>query len=169
MKRALGIIVLLVAVFSCNKDDDNNSDGVRPEDKERAASFTNALQTGDFRLSDYYSESPIDYIDTDQVVKAETDLWKYVSSWLHDDSYTFGSDGTLTIKQNAVKIPSNSAETITKTYAVKADKDGVGFDFVGHEYQDLKYRLLSFTDSVVKVSATWNGKTVISEYRRIVQ
>jgi hypothetical protein len=167
MKRALGIILLVAVFISCSKDDGNESDGIKPEDKERAASLTTNLQAGKFRLSDYYSESPIDYIDTDQVVKAETDLWQYVSSWLHDDAYVFGSDGTLTIEQNAVKKPGDPSATITKQYSVEADREGVGFNFVGHEYQDLKYRLISFDDSLLKVSATWNGKTVISEYTKI--
>jgi hypothetical protein len=167
MKRALGIILLSVIVIACSKDDKNESDGIKPEDKERAAALSTRLQSGGFRLTKYYSESPIDYIDTDQVVKAETDLWQYVSSWLHDDAYVFGSDGTLTIQQNAIKIPSDPSPTITKQYAVEADREGVSFDFVGHEYQDLTYRLLSFNDSIVQVSATWNGKTVISEYNRV--
>lgn len=167
MKRALGIILLVAVVISCNKNEDSTSDGIKPEDKERAAAMQVQLQSGKFRLTDYYSESPIDYIDTDQVVKSETDLWQYVSPWLHDDAYVFGADGSLTIEQNTVKIPDNTSATISKNYAVSADKDGVAFNFVGHEYQDLKYRLLSFDDTVVKVSATWNGKTVISEYSKI--
>lgn len=166
MIRPLLVIVMAVAIFSCNKDD-NNGDGIKPEDKEKAAALTTFLQSEKFRLKKYYSETPIDYIDTDDVVKQETDLWKYVSSWLHDDSYTFGSGGTVTIEQNANKIPSDNSATLTRSYAVKADQNGVGFDFVGHEYQVLKYRLISFNDSVLKVSATWNGKTVLSEYNTL--
>jgi len=166
MLRTLGVLVLTFAIFSCSKDndDDNNSDGIRPEDKEKAAALNTFLQSDSFRLKRYYSETPIDYIDTDQVVKQETDLWPYVSSWLHDDAYQFGSNGDLTIHQGAVKIPSNSSATITKSYSAEADKDGVAFNFVGHEYQDLKYRLVEFNDTILRVSATWNGKTVISEY-----
>lgn len=168
MKRALGIILLIATIISCKKNEGGEeSDGIKPEDKQRAADLSNMLQSNKFRLSAYYSESPIDYIDTDQVVKAETDLWQYVSSWLHDDAYIFGSDGTLTIEQNAMKIASDQSATITKDYAVNADKEGVEFEFVGHEYQDLNYRLLTFNDTLVKVSATWNNKTVISEYKAI--
>jgi hypothetical protein len=47
---------------------------------------------------------------------------------------------------------------------VFADAEGVGFDFIGHEYQDLPYRLISFSDTNLVVSAQWNGKKVISEY-----
>ena len=164
MIRALSVILLVFTVFSCKKDD---SDGIKPEDKEKAAALTTMLQSDSFRLKSYYSETPIDYIDTDQVVKSETDLWSYVSNWLHDDAYVFSSDGSLTIRQGAIRIPSNGSGTITKSYAVTADQEGVSFDFVGHDYQTLRYRLISFTDTGLKVSATWNGKTVISEYGRL--
>jgi hypothetical protein len=160
---------LLFAVFiSCKKDDGGEEpDGIKPEDKERAAALTTMLQENKLRLSAYYSDTEIDYIDTDQVVKAEKDLWEYVSPWLHDDAYVFGSNGSLTIEQNAIKIPEDASPTISKQYAVAADKNGVNFNFVGHQYQDLKYKLISFNDSVVTVSATWNGKTVISEYKKM--
>jgi transposase len=162
MLRTLSAILLLVVVISCKK---NNSDEISPEHKEQAAKLQTHLEANSFRLDKYYSEKPIDYIDTDQVVKAETELWQYVSEWLHDDEYIFNANGTVTIKQNAIKIPTSNSETITKSFDVEADKDGVLFRFVGHEYQDLNYRLISFNDSVVKVSATWNNKTVISEYK----
>ena len=161
MKRVLPVILISFAIFSCKK---NNSDEIRPEDQAKAAELTIFLQGNSFQLKKYYSEKPIDYIDTDQVVKSETELWSYVSVWLHDDAYVFGQDGSLSIQQNLNKFPSNGSETISKKYEVAADKDGVGFKFIGHEYQDLNYRLISFTDTTLKVSASWNNKTVISEY-----
>lgn len=164
MIRPLIVIILIVVAFSCKK---NESDGIKPEDKEKAAQLQTLLQSEKFQLKKYYSETPIDYIDTDDVVDADTDLWKFVSAWLHDDAYVFGSNGSVVIEQNAIKIPTNSAATITKSYSVNADKNGVGFDFVGHEYQDLKYRLITFNDTLLKVSASWNGKTVISEYHAL--
>jgi hypothetical protein len=168
MIRPILLSVALVSIFSCSKSDstDNNNtdDGVSPENKAQAAALTEYLQTGEFHLTKYYSDTPIDYIDTDQVVKAETDLWKYVSPWLHDDVYTFNSNGDVTIQQNADKLPEDSSATITRHYNVEADKDGVSFDFVGHQYQDLTYRLITFNDTMLRVSASWNGKTVISEF-----
>lgn len=169
MTRPILVALLAVAIFSCNKNEDDNGggDGIKPEDKVKAQSMTQFIEGNEFRLKRYYSETPIDYIDTDQVVKQETDLWQYVSSWLHDDVYTFAS-GTVTIQQNALKIPADSTPVLNRTYKVYADKNGVGFDFIGHEYQDLKYRLITFNDTMLKVSAAWNGKTVISEYNTIV-
>jgi hypothetical protein len=166
MIRPLIVIVLVAVAISCKKSE-STDDGIKPEDKEKAAALQTFLQSDKFRLKKYYSETPIDYIDTDQVVKSETDLWQYVSGWLHDDAYVFGSNGTVTVEQNAMKIPGDSTPTLSRSYAVKADKNGVGFDFIGHEYQDLKYRLITFNDTMLKVSASWNNKTVISEYNTL--
>lgn len=168
MKRVLLVFAITVAVFACKKSDSSEDDGINPEDKVKAAAMVQFLEGNKFMLKKYYSETPIDYIDTDQVVKAETDLWQYVSEWLHDDGYGFDGGGHVFIEQNAKKIPSEPTTLVLERhYAVKADKNGVGFDFVGHEYQELKYRLIVFNDTLLKVSATWNGKTVISEFNTI--
>lgn len=164
MIRPLIVIVLVAVVISCKKTE---SDGIRPEDKQKAAELQTYLQNEKFRLKKYYSETPIDYIDTDQVIKAETDLWQYVSNWLYDDEYVFGANGNVSVEQGAIRIPTDSTPTLTRNYAVKADKSGVAFDFIGHEYQALKYRLINFNDTTLKVSASWNGKTVISEYNTL--
>lgn len=166
--KAMFLLVCICISLSCNKDDNDPppppDDGIKQEDKDRAASLQTYLQQNGFQLKRYYSEVPIDYIDTDQVVKEETDLWQYVSPWLKDDRYVFGSNGQVTVEQNAIRIASDSAATLSRTYSVAADKDGVAFNFIGHEYQPLNYRLESFSEDLLKVSATWNGKEVISEY-----
>ena len=165
MIRPLMVSLTLVIIFSCNKkDSESTDDGITPENKAKAEQVTQLLESGKFHLTKYYSETPIDYIDTDQVVREETDLWKYVSPWLHDDTYVFNSNGDVTIEQNLLKIPSDSNATLTRHYSVKPDANGVAFQFVGHEYQDLNYRLLEFSDTALKVSASWSGKTVISEF-----
>jgi hypothetical protein len=164
MKRPL-IIIIAIAIFACNKKE--TADPIKPEDKAKAAALTEFLKKEQFRLKKYYSEVPIDYIDTDQVVKAETDLWPYVSLWIKDDAYIFKNNGEVTIQQNNDRIQSDTSPVLTRNYAVQADKDGVAFKFVGHEYQDLNYRLISFTDTNLTVSASWNGKKVISEYKTL--
>jgi hypothetical protein len=161
MSRPLIAIAIIFCVFSCKK---NDGDDINPQDKEKAAQLQTFVDGNSFRLAKYYSLSPIDYIDTDQVVKSETELWIYVSEWLHDDEYLFNAGGTVSIKQNAKKIEWSDSEVLTKNYKIEADKDGVGLKFVGHEYQPLDYRLISFNDTMLKVSAKWNGKEVISEY-----
>lgn len=163
------LITLTIALFACSKNNETPEpvDPVKPEDKEKATALSEFLKNDKLRLTKYYSETPIDYIDTDQEVKQETDLWGYVSFWLRDDAYVFDSSGVVTIEQNVNRIESDTSAVLTRNYAVFADEQGVGFDFIGHEYQDLAYRLISFSDSNLTVSATWNGKKVISEYNTV--
>ena len=160
------LIALAFVLFACHKKSES-VDPIRQEDKLKAAALSEFLKSSEFRLTAYYSESPIDYIDTDQVVKAESDLWPYVSIWLKDDAYSFDNSGHVIIQQNANRIDTDTAAILTRNYSVEADVEGVGFKFMGHEYQPLNYRLISFTDSNLLVSASWNGKKVISEYKTL--
>jgi len=160
------VIAVAILIFACNKKSET-TDPVSAEDKAKAAALTEFLKSDEFRLTKYYSDTPIDYIDTDQVVMAEEDLWKYVSIWLKDDTYTFDGSGNVTVNQNVNRIDTDTAAVLTRSYSVQADTEGVGFKFIGHEYQTLNYRLISFTDTNMIVSATWNGKKVISEYKTV--
>lgn len=166
MRKSYLIFLILSAFFACKKDSEPApDDNIKPEDKAKAAELQTFLQANKFSLTRYYSDTPIDYNDTDQVVKAETDLWQYVSPWIKDDRYSFNSDGTVTIEQNANKLETDNSTTLTRNYAVTADEEGVAFKFIGHIYQDLTYRLISFSDTLIQVNADWNGNTVISEYK----
>jgi hypothetical protein len=166
MKYPLMIAAALLLV-ACSKNDEPVDDPVSPENKAKAADLADFLKSDKLHLTRYYSETPIDYIDTDQVVMQETDLWKYVSNWLKDDHYSFDASGNVTVEQNEDRIESDTNAILTRHYAVEADADGVAFDFIGHEYQDLPYRLIAFSDTNLVVSASWNGKKVISEYKTV--
>lgn len=164
--------LFILCIFSCifyasciKKDNTQTDDNIRPEDKEKAAAMQAFLQANTFKLTKYFSDTPIDYIDTDQVVKAESDLWEYVSIWLKDDRYGFEIDNQAVIEQNADKIETDASAVIRRKYVVTADKEGVLFKFVNHQYETLNYRLISMNDSAIIVSATWNGKLVNSEYK----
>ena len=161
------IIAVAILISACDKKNDPPVDPVSAENKAKAAALSDFLKNDKLRLTKYYSDTPIDYIDTDQVVMQETDLWGYVSNWLKDDSYSFDASGKVTIEQNANKWETDSTATLTRDYSVQADAEGVAFKFIGHEYQSLGYRLMSFTDTNLIVSATWNGKKVISEYKTV--
>ena len=159
------LIALAFIVIACNKENDPAIvDPIDPADKAKAEALSDFLENDKLRLTKYYSETPIDYIDTDQVETLETELWQYVSIWLKDDAYSFDLSGNVTVEQNANRISTDTSSVLTRHYEVFADAEGVGFDFIGHEYQDLPYRLISFSDTNLVVSAQWNGKKVISEY-----
>jgi hypothetical protein len=152
----------VLAIYSCKK---SSTDPVSAEDKAKAKQVADIMLTHEYHLTKYYSLTPIDYIDTDAVVKSETDLWSYVSPWLPDDTYSFNSTD-VTVNQNAIKIPTDSSPVIKRTWYVAADKDGVRIDFIGHQYQVLQYRLVSFTDTNLVVWAYWNNNKdkVYSEF-----
>ena len=162
-------IIALVSLFSCSKNDNqvdppNNTDTTTNEPVSRADSFATTVEGKKFALNSYYSDSAIDYIDTDSVVKAETDLWAYVSSWLKDDHFTFNADGELVIAQNTTKLASDSSDVLTKTYSITSVGDDVKVTFVDNQYQPLEYTLHSFGDTEMILKAEWDGKTVFSKY-----
>jgi hypothetical protein len=172
MKAVFSFALIVTMLASCSKDDSSNNnnipggdDSISQENKDKAVALQSYLEGNKFQLSKYYSDTPIDYIDTDNVVKAEQDLWPYVSEWLKDDHYQFGNDGQVTIEQNANKVPGDDTDVLHRPYSVVADQEGVAFKFMGHEYQPLDYRLIEFSDTLLRVSATWNGKTVKSDYK----
>jgi hypothetical protein len=160
----LVFVLSVLSIYSCKKE--STTDPVSAEDKAKAKQVADIMLTHEYHLTKYYSLTPIDYIDTDQVVKAETDLWSYVSPWLVDDTYSFSSNGEVTVKQNQVKLPNDSTPILKRTWYVAADKDGVRIDFIGHQYQILQYRLVSFTDTNLVVWAYWNNNKdkVYSEF-----
>ncbi len=164
--KYLLVAVIAVALFACKKNSEA-PDPIRSEDKAKAAALSEFLKSEEFRLTKYYSDVPIDYIDTDQVVMQETELWQYVSNWLKDDTYSFRDNGDVLINQEATRYDLDTAAVLTRHFSVTADTGGVGFKFLGHQYQDLDYRLISFSDTNLVVSAKWNGKKVISEYNTV--
>lgn len=157
------LIVSLTFMFACKKEK-NEGDGIKEEDKQKAAAFSALIQKHSYKLTKYYSKTPIDYDNTDEVVKHETDLWPYVSAWLFDDAYVFKADNNVDIEQNEVKIPTDDADVIHVRWSVAAYAKGVRFNFVGHEYQYLVYYLESFDDNKLIVWAKWNGNDVYSEF-----
>ena len=180
MRALLVASVFCFLIMACKKDSDpapnnpnnpnNPTDSTDTTDPNelQAASLDSFLQSNSFQLARYYTDTAIDYNETDSVVKSETDLWAYVSPWLKDDTYMFGNDGNVTINQNANKIASDSSATLSRPYAIVADDEGVKVTFLTNEYTALDYRLVSMSDTTVTVSAVWNGHTVKSDYK-IVQ
>ncbi len=170
----LASALICVLMVACKKNSDpppNNPGGGNDTTENtdpnelKAASLDSFLQVNTFQLTNYYSDSAIDYDETDTIVKSETELWAYVSPWLKDDTYTFGSDGKVTINQNDAKIPNDASPTLTRPYQVVADNDGVKITFLTNEYNPLDYRLIEFSDTALKVSAIWNGHKVNSDYK----
>ena len=162
MKKLILFAAVMVSLVSCKKE---TSPSASPEDIKKAADFNASIMTGGYSLKQYFSDVPIDYIDTDAVVKSETDLWDYVSAWVKDDTITFDAN-TAHFQQGKIMFESETSPTIDRSYKIGADKDGVYMDFVNHQYQPLKYRLVSYDNTGFLVSASWNNKTVKSRFSK---
>jgi hypothetical protein len=165
--KKLFILISIIILAGCKKDNKPDPNAPAPADVQKADNFKTSVSSDNFyQLFEYYSPNPIDYYDTDNVVRAETDLWIYVSPWLKDDKIDFKPDNKVDIIQGPVKIDGQPAEIIQHDYKIGADKDGVYMNFLGHMYQPLKYRLVEFNDTSFVVYAEWRpGVLVYSKFR----
>ena len=161
----LTVALLTTGVLSsCKKGDD-----VSQEDKQKAEEFKAYVATKQFTLVNYWSDKEIDYVEDDAEVKAETELWPYVSIWIKDDLNLFdASTNKVTITQGANKYAGISDEVFTRDFSIGADKDGPYFNFVNYQYNPLKYRLVDFNSEGFTVYVDWHsGAKVFSEFEVI--
>lgn len=155
MKKSLLIFSVItfmsVMLVSCSK----NSGTTEEQQQKKAEEFLNFIGNGQFRLTDFYSDKPIDYVTTDNVVKQETDLRSYIKPYLLDDDNFFADKGILTIAQNAQKIPGNNAAVINGSYLVSYDASHVYFDFVDHTYSPARYKVENFAAGKFTLYIDW--------------
>ena len=162
MVSYLSICLVALGLFSsCKKEN-----GASAEDVAKANAFKEFILAKKFRVTDYYSDKPIDYVETDTAVKSETELFQYVSSWIKDDENVFNvSSGKVAITQGAIKIDGNTEAVFTKDFSIGADKDGVYFNFLNYQYNPLKYRLVEFSGDHFLVYVNWHsGGKVFSKF-----
>ncbi|MEO8584181.1 MAG: hypothetical protein ABI415_10310 [Flavitalea sp.] len=167
MKTCTSVIVvcILTCCFSsCTKE-------MSLEDVAASVKFKSFVLDKKFQISEYYSNRPIDYNEEDSVVKSETDLFKYASSWLKDDYNTFNLfTNKVTIEQNTKKISGNKDAIITRDIAVGEDKSGVYFTFLDYQYNSFTYRLVEYKEDYFILSASWHsGATVYTKFRVVSQ
>lgn len=161
-KLALFAFVMILALQACKKNKDEEAN------KAKADLFRSYLDGKQFRAASFVSDKPIDYIQTDSVVKAETDLWLYVKEHIVDDTNIFSDPSLLTIQQNTLKAPMNDTAILTRNYAVTYDKNSVMLEFVDYDYKQLKYRLKDFNDDNFTLYVNFkNEATLYSRFDRI--
>lgn len=155
MKKSLLSIILMGAfcfsILSCSK----NTGTTEEEQQKRAMEFLSFIGNSHYRLVDFYSDKPIDYITTDTEVKQETNLKAYIKPYLLDDDNFFNDKNVLTVTQNANKIPGNNAATITANYLVSYDASNVYFDFLDHTYAPARYKLNTFSSGTFTLYIDW--------------
>jgi len=172
----LVLVVLTVLVSSCGKElslelYEPPPPVVVPEPPEpeplNAEDLKNILIDGRFQLRAFYSDIPVDYNTSDAEVKEETDLWDYVIYYLKDDVNLF-HEGEVQIAQNANKAPGQSADTLTKTYLIEENSEGIFMTFLDYQYNPLVYRVHEFTDSYFILSIEWEqGATLFSRFELV--
>jgi hypothetical protein len=156
MKTAAFLLATLVAalcISSCKKEDETST-----ENKDKAEQFKASIVSKKYQVKEYYSDKPIDYNEDDEEVKAETDLFSYVSPWIKDDWNVFDvSSGKVAITQNEHKIPGDSTAVLSKDFSVSGEEEGVFFNFLNYQYEPLKYHLVEFTNDYFIVYADWHS------------
>jgi hypothetical protein len=154
MVKYLAIVFLAIgSLTSCKKES-----GASAADVAKAEAFKAFIAGKEFQVSEYYSDKPIDYVETDTEVKSETNLWPYVSLWIKDDLNSFDvATNKVTIQQGADKIAGNDAATLVFDCTIGADKNGPYFNFLNYLYNPLRYHLVEFTDSYFLVYVDWHS------------
>ncbi len=157
---------LAVGVFSsCKKDKEEEENPINPAYVQKAEDFKAFVKEKKFQIKDYFSDRPIDYIEDDEEIKAETDLKPYVSPWLWDDENTFDfSAGTVTIDQKSNKLDS-LADVIVRNVSVGANQDGPYFNFLSYTYQPLRYFIHELGSDYFVIYTNWHsGEKVFTRF-----
>jgi hypothetical protein len=160
----LSVILLYLFLFTaCEKE---LSLELHQSDVKKAEEFQKIVSDKKFQIKAYYSDIPVDYIETDDVVLQETELWGYVSEYLKDDINTFVSNNTdVTIEQNDVKMPGLDDAVLNRKYFIGVDEKGVYMKFLDYQYNPLTYRVYEMTDTYFILAIKWKqGATLYSRF-----
>jgi len=160
------VIALILTIFaSCEKDlslelaETPTPPVVIPVPPvSKAETFQEFILTKKFQLRDFYSDVPIDYVQTDDTVRHETNLWPYASSYLKDDYDVFTLSTTeLSIEQNELKMPGVPDSVLIRQYKVFEDDGGVHMTFLDYHYQPLTYDVYEFGADYFILSVRFNS------------
>lgn len=160
MKCFLILLITTMIFASCGKE--LSLENAQPPEPVKETSRK-------YQLKAFYSDIPIDFIEHDEEIRSETDLWTYVHVYLKDDINEFYTDSTLVqIYQNEIKMPGNSNAVLQEYYSIGTDSDGPYMKFLGPDYEPLLYRLQEMNDDYFIIYVRWNqGSTVYSRFERI--
>lgn len=166
MKQSLLFVLFALffsAMVSCTKNGDT-----KELNEKKATEFKTILDLKHFRLVDFYSDKPIDYVTTDTEVKSETDLKIYIKPYLLDDDNYFDTEGGVVITQNQQKKPGLSAPVLNRNYSVSADEHSTYFDFLDYDYNPIKYKLGEYSTVGFTIYLDWpGGAKVYSRFERM--
>jgi hypothetical protein len=160
------IALILFSLTSCEKELSLELATITPVKEVELQDF---ILDKKFRLVDFYSGIPIDYVQNDDTVKQETNLWPYASEYLKDDDNIFDPNGTdVTINQNISTIPGNDAPVLHRKYSIIKDNNGVHLTFLDYQYNPLMYDLYKIGADYFILSVEWKpGVTLYSKFEVI--
>jgi hypothetical protein len=172
MKYAIFVFVTLLVLSSCSKE--LSQEGpvpiipVIPPDTTPVKPPVEPEPQIKFQLKAFYSDVAIDFDETDEVVKKETDLWAYVQDYIKDDINIFLEDGTLEVLQNVKKMPGLDDDILYRKYQYGSDGGGDYMKFLSATYEEVKYRLYERTDDHFVIGVKWkDGAHVYSRFERV--
>ena len=159
------LILLISAVFFAGCEKELSLENGIPTVPQEPAKETSRK----YHLTAFYSDIPIDFVENDDEIRSETDLWSYVHDYIRDDINEFLVDSTaVLIHQNDIKIPGNNDPVLHKSYFIGTDSEGTYMKFLGPEYQPLRYRLLEINEDYFIVYLKWkHGSTIYSRFDRV--
>lgn len=160
MRYSLTLLAICVIFASCSKE--LSLENGKPTEPLKEISRK-------YQLRAFYSDIPIDFIENDDEIRSETDLWRYVNEYIKDDVNEFMNDTTeVLIYQNDIKIPGNDDPVLHKYYYIGTDSEGMYMKFLGPEYEQLRYRLLEMNDDYFIIYLKWkHGSTIYSRFERV--
>lgn len=156
-------ILTLLTIVGCTKTRDAEA-----LNKKAAQEFITEVTQSKYRLVDFYSDQPIDYNESDNIVKSETDLRAYIKPYLLDDINEFDAAGILKVFQGGVKIPGNDSAVLTRTIGVNWDKDYTFINFVDYYYDYRQFKLHEFNSTGFVIYLNWHtGAKVYSKFTKV--
>lgn len=156
MKYFLFLVVALIFLSSCTKELSLES---------HLDPFPNKIK---YQLKAFYSDIPIDFDETDTVVKQETDLWPYVKEYIKDDYNILLGNDSLVVYQNAVKMPGLADDILYRSYSFSSSNNIQYMNFLTSAYEPDKYRLYEKTEDYFIIGLKWkDGARVFSRFERV--
>ena len=144
------LAIAIAFLPACQKEENTKT-----ELAKKAEEFTAYTKGKAFVPTEFYADKPIDYIDTDETVKAETDLNAYIYNYIKDDQLIFDDNGVLRIIQNGIKIPGNDSAVITRKWKISPGTSAVSVEFVDYKYSRRVYNLVEFNDTSFLAYVPW--------------
>lgn len=148
----LPFAALVLFFASCQKEENKKS-----ELSEKSDQFKGYVQNKAFVAVDFYSDKPVDYIKDDQEVRAETDLRKYMYTYIKDDRILFDANGVLRINQNSLKIPGNDSAVLVRSWEIRPGTQTVNVNFVDYDYRQRLYHLVEYNDTTFLAYVDYDG------------